>query len=131
MRLKYTYCKTYFTSIYLVRGIYIHIEYIAQGGIDVTSRFNEFCNKEIINVTNGIKVGYVDDIIFDTSKATVCSLVVYGRLRFFGLLGRGEDMIINWEDIEVIGEDTILIKNDGSFENRKPSKPGAFEKLFG
>lgn len=97
----------------------------------VTARFNEFCSKEVINLTNGIKVGYVDDIIFDTEKSEVLALVVFGRFRFFGLFGRGEDMIIKWEDIEVIGEDTILIKNDGTFVDRKNQKAGIFEKLFG
>lgn len=96
----------------------------------MTSYFMEFRNKEIINVTNGVKVGYVDDIIFDTQKAEVISIVVYGRHRFFGLFGRDEDMTINWEDIEIIGEDTILIKNDGEYLQRKPPKTGFFTKLF-
>lgn len=96
----------------------------------MTSYFMEFRNKEIINVSNGIKIGYVDDIIFDTQNAEVISIVVYGRLRLFGLLGRDEDMTIKWEDIEIIGEDTILIKNDSDYKNRKPPKTGFFSKLF-
>lgn len=96
----------------------------------MVSYFMDFRNKEIINVTNGVKVGYVDDIIFDTEKAEVVSIVVYGRYKFLGLFGRGEDMTIKWEDIEIIGEDTILIKNDGEYQNRKPPKTGFFTKLF-
>lgn len=97
----------------------------------MTTRFSEFCNKEVINVKNGVRIGYVDDIIFDTEQRAVTSLVVFGRPRFLGMFGRGEDMIIGWDDIEIIGEDTILIKNDGQFLERKPQKPGFFEKLFG
>ncbi|MEG0692346.1 MAG: YlmC/YmxH family sporulation protein [Oscillospiraceae bacterium] len=96
----------------------------------MTSYFMEFRNKEIINVTNGVKIGYVDDIIFDTEKAEVVSIVVYGRYRFFGIFGRDEDMMIKWDDIEIIGEDTILIKNEGEYQKRKPPKVGFFTKLF-
>lgn len=96
----------------------------------MTSYFMEFRNKEIINVTNGVKIGYVDDIIFDTKNAEVISIVVHGRYRFLGIFGREDDMTINWSDIEVIGEDTILVKNDGEYPNRKPQKVSFFAKLF-
>ena len=42
------------------------------------------------------------DVEIDTVTARVLSLVIYGRLRFFGLLGREDDIIIKWQDIEVI-----------------------------
>ena len=96
----------------------------------MTSYFMEFRNKEIINVTNGVKIGYVDDIIFDVQNAEVVSIVVYGRNRLFGILGRDEDMTIKWSDIEIIGEDTILIKDEGEYQKRKPPKVGFFTKLF-
>ena len=51
----------------------------------------------------------------------VLSLIVYGRLRFFGLLGREEDRVIPWEDIEIIGEDTILVCWEE--EPRRDSRP--------
>lgn len=97
----------------------------------MTSRFMDFRKKEIINVKNGMKIGYVDDVVFDTDKAVITSIVVYGRLRFFGLFGREEDMLIPWEDIEIIGEDTILVKNDPSCYSHKPPRVNYFDKLFG
>ena len=66
-------------------------------------------SKEVVNVKDGSRLGRVDDIEIDTGTLKVLSLVVYGRLRFFGLFGREDDMVIPWEDIEIIGEDTILV----------------------
>ncbi len=69
----------------------------------------EIKNKEIINIKNGARLGFVDDIEFDTEDSKVRSFIVYGRARFFGLLGREDDLIIECGDIEIIGVDTILI----------------------
>lgn len=97
----------------------------------MTAHFTEFRKKEIVSVSNGVKIGYVDDVIFDTKTAQIVSVVVYGRPRFFGLLGREEDTLIPWADIEVIGEDTILVKDDDVFIRKKPSHVSCFDKLFG
>lgn len=66
-------------------------------------------HKEVINSKDGCRLGFVDDVEIDTQNATVLSLIIYGRLRCFGLLGRDEDITINWEYIKLIGEDTILV----------------------
>ena len=73
---------------------------------------NDIRNKEIINIRSGSKLGYADDIEFDTSDMTVRSFVVGGRYRWFGLLGKDEDIIVKCKDIEIIGTDTILISVD-------------------
>lgn len=96
----------------------------------MTSKFTEFSTKEIVNVKNGIKIGYADDIIFDTETAKATAIIVYGRTRLFGILGRDEDMIIEWEHIEMIGEDTILVNREGIFYERKTNKNNFLEKIF-
>lgn len=65
--------------------------------------------KEVVSVRNGVKLGFADDVTIDTEEARVRGLVVYGKLRLFGLLGRRPDVVIPWESIEVIGEDAILV----------------------
>ncbi len=65
--------------------------------------------KEVVSVKNGVKLGFADDVTIDTEEARVRGLVVYGKLRLFGLLGRRPDVVIPWESIEVIGEDAILV----------------------
>ncbi len=96
----------------------------------MTSRFMEFRRKEIINVANGLKIGYADDLILDTETASIEAVIVYGRPRLFGLLGRGEDLMIPWSEIEVIGEDTVLVKSEGETLPRS-GHTSYLSKLFG
>ncbi len=96
----------------------------------MTANFSSFRKKELINVSDGMKLGFVDDIIFDSESAEVRSLVVYGRPKLFGLLGRGNDITIPWSDIQMIGEDTILVKSEGIPAPRTKRKTGFLEQLF-
>ncbi len=72
-------------------------------------RLAELRHKEVINSTNGCRIGFADDIEIDTETARVVSVVIYGRQRLFGFLGRSDDIVIRWENINLIGEDTILV----------------------
>lgn len=69
-------------------------------------------NKEIINIKNGARLGYIDDLEFDTETSEVKSFIVYGRPRFFGLFGKDDDIVITCGDIQIIGVDTVLIAVD-------------------
>ncbi len=73
-------------------------------------RMEELRRKDVINMYNGGYLGRVGDLEFDMDRADMTDLVIYGRLRWFGLLGRDDDIVIKWEDIEVIGEDSILVR---------------------
>ncbi|MEG1996297.1 MAG: YlmC/YmxH family sporulation protein [Oscillospiraceae bacterium] len=96
------------------------------------SRFCDFKSKELISIHDGTKIGYVDDLVFDDDLATITSIVVYGRLRLFGLLGREDDVLIDWSSIEVIGRDTILVNHKCEVKPKTKSKAGNFfTKLFG
>lgn len=75
----------------------------------MTCRMEDLRCKDIINVKDGMRIGCVDDVIINTCSAQVESLVVYGRKKCFGLFGREPDIIICWKDINMIGEDTILV----------------------
>ncbi len=72
---------------------------------------SELKNKEVIDVKTGEKLGFVDDIEISTESSTVESLIIYGRPRMMGVLGREDDVIIRCRDIQLIGDDTILVKN--------------------
>ena len=72
-------------------------------------RVAEMKNKEVIHVKNGMRLGCVNDILLDTKDAKILGIIIFGRLRCFGILGREEDLFIKWDDIKVIGDDTILV----------------------
>lgn len=65
--------------------------------------------KEVINLADGCRLGCVCDVEIDTCKGCIVSIVIYGKCKFFGLFGRYEDIKICWQDIKVIGDDTILV----------------------
>ena len=74
------------------------------------SRVAELRCKEIINVSDGSRYGYVGDVEVDLESGKVRALVVPGRLRLFGLLGREADRVFPWESVRRFGEDIILVE---------------------
>ena len=73
-------------------------------------RVSELRYKEIINVSDGSRYGWVGDVEVDLESGQVRALVVPGRLRLFGLLGREEDRVFPWEAVRCFGADTILVE---------------------
>lgn len=65
--------------------------------------------KEVIDKSNGCRLGLVSDVEVDSCCGRVVALIVYGRPKYWGICGRREKIRICWEDIEVIGDDTILV----------------------
>ena len=72
--------------------------------------FSSLRNKQIVDLATGEIIGYADDIELDTSDGKVISIVIYGRTRALGLMGRDDDVVIRCGDIRLIGEDTILVE---------------------
>lgn len=73
------------------------------------ARITDMHDKEVINICDGTRLGFVDDLEVDTCTAQITALVISGRSRWFGLLGKTPDIVIQWKDIEVIGDETILV----------------------
>ena len=72
-------------------------------------RITDLRNKEVINITDGSRLGCVYDAEFDVCTAKIVAIIVPGPAKFFGLFGRDEDYIIPWDNIEKIGDDIILV----------------------
>lgn len=72
-------------------------------------RLNQLRDKEIINVSDGCRFGYVNDLELDLDTGRITALVVHGRLRLFGLLGREEDWVFPWASVRRFGSDIILV----------------------
>ncbi len=72
--------------------------------------FSALRGKEVVNVSTGEKLGFIDDLEMDSSTGRVVTFIIYGRSRAFGLMGRDEDIVVRCSDIQLIGEDTVLVK---------------------
>lgn len=89
--------------------------------------FRELCSKEVVQLKDGACLGRVDDVELDADTARIGSLLLLGRPRLFGLLGRDETLTIPWADIERIGLDAILVRTD--IPDPPPSHGGLLDKL--
>jgi len=94
-------------------------------------RVTDLRYKEVVNVRDGSCLGYVSDIEVDTATARVVSVIIFGRRRFLGLFFREDDIVIPWCDIEVIGEDTILVNMRPEQYVHRRKKSGLFGRMFG
>ncbi len=66
-------------------------------------------HKEVINIRDGCRLGYVCDVVIDVKCGRVLSLVVPAPGCFFGILGRDKEFVIDWCCVVRIGEDLILV----------------------
>ncbi len=82
--------------------------------------------REVINLCTGHRLGFVCDIEMEVSSGQVMALVVPGPCRFFGLFGREEDYLIPFDCISKIGNDIILIENQGDYRRGKRPKKSMF-----
>lgn len=89
-------------------------------------RIAQLRNKEVINVRNGVRIGFIGDVEVDTQTGRLTAVVVYGRLRFFGLLGREPDIVVSWKDITLLGDDAVLVQYEAPVQEKKKSVVTSF-----
>ena len=87
----------------------------------------ELCEKEVVQLEQGVCRGRADDLELDPATAQLQSLILLGRPRLFGLLGRDESLTIPWQEIETIGTDAVLVHTQ--LPSAAPSKPGLWQSL--
>ncbi|MBQ3052917.1 MAG: YlmC/YmxH family sporulation protein [Clostridia bacterium] len=75
-------------------------------------RIAELRNKQVVCTKNGCVLGFISDVEINTSDGKIEAIVILGKLRFFGLLGREDDIVIPWQEIDVIGRETVLVTTD-------------------
>lgn len=75
---------------------------IKQAGMD-------FRHKEVVNINNGKRLGYVQDVCADLGTGRITSIIVPGNKKMINMFSKEEDIVIEWEKIKCIGEDIILV----------------------
>jgi len=76
----------------------------------MTEKLTELRCKEIINVCDGARLGYIRDMEIDTESGCVRSIIVPERRGLRSLFFKTNDVIIPWNCITKIGEDLILVE---------------------
>lgn len=73
------------------------------------SRIVELRQKEVINMVDGRRLGYVKDIEFSLETGRLLSIVLPGPWSFFRFFSGEAELVIPWKDIRKIGEEIILV----------------------
>ena len=61
----------------------------------------DFKHKEVVNINNGKRLGYVQD---------VCADLETGSNKVLNIFSQNNEIIIPWENIKCIGDDLILVE---------------------
>ena len=75
-----------------------------------TVRIYDFRQKEVINISDGKRLGYVFDAIIDEQTGEVKSLIIPGHGKLLGIFGKDNECSIPWEKIKKIGDDIVLVE---------------------
>ena len=73
-------------------------------------RFCDLKQKEVINICDGCRLGYVTDLEFDVRTGKVIALMIPAECGRFHFFGGGQEYYIPWRCIKKIGDDIILIE---------------------
>lgn len=92
--------------------------------LNMQCRIADLKYKEVINICSGFRMGFVCDVLMDIVTGKIFALIVPGRCKFFGLLGREDDYVIPWDAIKKIGDDIILVEISGEHRRiKRPKRP--------
>jgi YlmC/YmxH family sporulation protein len=71
-------------------------------------RISEMRQKEVINVRDGCRFGYLCDMVME-KEGKLKSIIVPCPGKVFGMFGVEKEYHIPWADITQIGDDIILV----------------------
>ena len=72
-------------------------------------RAGELRQKEVINICNAERLGYVCDVEFCLENGEIEAIIVPGCMKWLRF-SRKDDLVITWDKIRCIGEDVILVE---------------------
>ena len=70
----------------------------------------DFKHKEVVNIVDGKRLGFVQDVTADLESGVITSIIVPGNSKLLNLFAGNNDIAIPWQDIKCIGEDIILVE---------------------
>ena len=93
------------------------------------TRYCDFRMKEVVNVCDGCRFGYVTDLELELPEGRICAIVLPGPCRWLGLFGHDGELVIPWPCIKQVGEDIILVEIDRE-RCRVPRRKGLCGQTF-
>ena len=85
----------------------------------------ELQNKDVISIESGCRIGFVCDVEAEICTGKIKSIIV-SKLPSGFSFRRGDTYKIDWCDIVVMGEETILVKNACACQPKASTGRGFF-----
>ena len=73
------------------------------------ARMYDLRQKEVINLSDGMRYGFVSDVEISIDNGKILAVIVPGPGRVLGVFGRDQEYYIPWDKITKIGDDIILV----------------------
>lgn len=70
----------------------------------------DFKHKEVISISDGRRLGFVQDVCADLESGRITSIVVPGNKKIMSMFTKENDIVIAWDKVKCIGEDVILVE---------------------
>ncbi len=70
----------------------------------------DFKHKEVININDGKRLGFVQDVTADLKSGVITSIIVPGNNKLLNMFSGNNDIVIPWQNIRCIGDDVILVE---------------------
>lgn len=72
-------------------------------------KLSDIREKEVINIYNGQRLGYVTDFEIDLDKGIVTGIILPGENKVMSFFSKTNDILVDWKKIIKIGSDIILV----------------------
>ena len=80
------------------------------GGWRMLDKGLDFKHKEVVNIKDGKRLGYVQDVCADLETGVITSIIVPGSNKFMNIFSSNNDIVIPWQNVKCIGDDLILVE---------------------
>ena len=64
----------------------------------------------MINIKDGRRLGFVQDVTADLTTGTIKEIIVPGDTKLFGLFSTNNEIVIPWNAIKCISDEIILVE---------------------
>ena len=69
----------------------------------------DFRHKEVVNINNGKRLGFVQDVCANLETGRITSIIVPGGKKLMSMFAKEDDIVIEGEKIKCIVDDIILV----------------------
>ncbi len=71
------------------------------------SRISDLKLKEVINLNDGKRLGFIEDVELDLETGQIKAIIVPGKSGFW--MFKSDNIVIPWEQVHRLGADVILV----------------------